>query len=94
VCTWISKKIEVVKQDDRGTIYNIEGIDVVVWKKGSKSSEHSHDTKEIIYVVKGKMRLTVNDEEKIINESETITVPEKIQRTVEALEDMIIIEKR
>ena len=87
-------KINILKKDDRGVIYQIEdGLVSIVWKKGSKSSEHTHDTAEKVHVIKGSLKVRFNNEEHILNESECLSVPENIPRQIEALEDTIFIER-
>ena len=62
-------------------------------KKGSRLSLQYHNVKkESMYVLSGRMKFTLGDEEKIVDEGRSVTIDAKMIHRVEALEDLRIIE--
>ena len=59
--------IKIIKQDERGIIYNCSKSNFILRKKRSISANHKHEDSEIVYLVKGKVELTIGDETKIVN---------------------------
>ena len=60
-------KIRIIKSDERGIIYDCGKASFISRKKGTIGGDHRHEDLEIIYLVKGKIELTIGDETKIVN---------------------------
>lgn len=86
--------ISIIKQDERGTIYDCEKLNVVIRKKGSISANHSHEEKEIMYLIQGKIELTLGNETKIIEAPTKITTESNEYNKILALTDMILLYER
>ncbi|MAG60174.1 hypothetical protein CL619_00155 [archaeon] len=59
-------EIRVIKEDDRGIILDCGKSSFISRKKGSVSANHKHVDPETVYLVKGKIELTIEDETKIV----------------------------
>ena len=60
---------------------------ITYYKKGSILSMHKHRREELGYVVSGKIKITSNDKEEIIEKGDTYAFTEKVEHEIEALED-------
>ena len=58
-------KIKIIKSDKRGIIYDCGNSNFIIRKKDTISANHTHEDFEIIYLVRGKIELTIGDETKI-----------------------------
>ncbi len=61
-------------------------------RKGSVLIEHSHINEQTGYLVKGKIKLYINDSSRIINPGDSWNVPSNQKHTAEIIEDSIAIE--
>ncbi len=62
-------------------------------KKGSRLSLQYHNVKkETMYVLSGRMKLTLGDEEEEVGPGQSVTIDAKMIHRVEALEDLRILE--
>ncbi|MBU0979553.1 MAG: hypothetical protein KJ709_01995 [Nanoarchaeota archaeon] len=48
-----SKELPILKQDERGVIYDCCNFNLVVRKKGTISSDHAHKQAETIVLIEG-----------------------------------------
>lgn len=48
---------------------------------GAITAPHSHDSEEIIYVVSGRWKLTVNGEEIILEANQSLTIPANVEHS-------------
>lgn len=85
------KKLTVIKSDERGTIYNCEKMNFLVRKKGTVSSDHSHKGGEDIFLVEGKIKLTVGKETKEVESSVKIEILPNVYHKIIALTDIRIL---
>lgn len=53
------EKIKVLKEDERGIVYRCDPVNYTARKKGTISADHTHEEKETIYLVEGKVELTI-----------------------------------
>ncbi|MEI8009532.1 MAG: hypothetical protein WCI00_09600 [bacterium] len=58
--------IPIIKSDERGIIYNCGKCSFVSRKKGSIGADHVHNDVEVIYLVKGKVELTIGNEVQMV----------------------------
>ena len=59
-------EIKIIKSDERGIIYDCGKSKFISRKKGTVSADHRHDDPEVVYVVKGEIKLTIGDETQIV----------------------------
>ena len=85
------KKLPIVKSDERGIIYNCEKVNFLVRKKGTISSDHSHKEAENIFLVEGKIELTVDNETKKVEAPVKIEILPNIYHKIVALTDIRIL---
>ena len=85
------KKLSVIKSDERGTIYNCEKMNFLVRKKGTISSDHTHTEGEDIFLVEGKIELTVENETKEVEAPVKIEILPNIYHKIIALTDIRIL---
>ncbi len=58
---------------------------------GGQGKRHAHPNEQIIWVVKGKQRLTIGKETKVMGPGEVALIPANTEHETEILEDMEII---
>ena len=83
------KKLKIIKADERGVVYECDGIMYVLRKKGTVTADHIHDDLgEILYLIKGTIKLTVGEEVKKVSAPTKIEIPKKIYHKILALSDI------
>jgi quercetin dioxygenase-like cupin family protein len=88
------EKLVVLKSDERGVIYDCGKLKCIERKKGTVSADHSHDTIEILYLIKGSTELTIGSETETVSAPVRITIPPKMHHKLVALTDIILLEDR
>ncbi len=76
-------------------IARFRGLNIkeLFFKKGKVSSLHYHKEKdEIFYIISGRIRITINDEEVLLKASQTIHIPPGNNHQFHPLEDTLILE--
>ena len=61
-------------------------------RKGSVLLEHSHINEQTGYLVKGKIKLYINDSSRTINPGDSWNIPSNEKHTAEIIEDFIAVE--
>lgn len=61
-------------------------------KKGAIIPDHHHPSEQITYIMKGKVRVFVNEQEFIVSKGEVLVIPPNAVHRFEALEDTIDID--
>lgn len=64
----------------------------VTVESGEITQAHSHDTEEVIYVLKGKWLFRLPDEEVVVGEDQMLCIPAGIEHSSEALEDTVALD--
>jgi quercetin dioxygenase-like cupin family protein len=85
------KKLSIIKSDERGTIYNCDRMNFLVRKKGTISSDHTHKEGEDIFLVEGKIELTVGNETKEVEAPVKIEILPNVYHKIIALSDIRIL---
>ena len=83
--------IPILKQDDRGIIYRCEPINYIVRKKGTISANHTHEEAETLYLIEGKVELTIGKETKIVEAPKKFSVKPNEYHKVVALTNIKLI---
>lgn len=60
--------------------------------KGSALTEHAHVNEQTGYLVKGKIRLFINESSRIISPGDSWNIPSNIKHKAEIIEDSVAIE--
>jgi quercetin dioxygenase-like cupin family protein len=60
--------------------------------KGAMLRLHRHPDEQLSMVEHGKLKLVVNDEERIVGSGETCVIPPNAPHSVEALEDAVVMD--
>jgi len=85
------KKLPVIKSDERGTIYDCNRMNFLIRKKGTISSDHSHKEGEDIFLVEGKIKLTVGNETKEVESPVKIEILPNVYHKIIAITDIRIL---
>lgn len=85
------KELSIIKSDERGMIYNCEKMNFLVRKKGTISSDHSHAEGEDIFLVEGKIELTVGNETRKVKAPIKIEIPPNTYHKIIAITDIRIL---
>ena len=88
------KELKVFKKDERGVIYDCGKVKFIARDKGTISADHTHDEFEILYLLKGKIELTIGDETKIVEAPIEITIQPNEYHRLLALSDFELIGDR
>lgn len=67
------KNLSIIKEDERGVIYDCDKLNFIKRHKGTVSANHTHKDAETLYLVDGTVELTIDKETK------TLSAPLKIQ---------------
>jgi quercetin dioxygenase-like cupin family protein len=87
-------KIQIIKSDKRGIIYDCDdGVGYIVRKKGTISANHTHIEPETLYLVKGKIELTVGNQIKKVEAPIKIDINSNVYHKLIALSDIVIVRK-
>lgn len=63
-----------------------------ILKKGAHVPPHKHESEQISYVIKGRLKFNINEKEYIIKDNELIIIPSNVVHEVLAEEDTIDID--
>ena len=88
------QKLKILKEDERGVIYYCEKVNLIVRKKGATGADHTHEVPEVLYLVKGKIKLTIGDETKIVEAPTRICIGPNVYHKDLALTDIEMIEDK
>ena len=62
------------------------------FKKGALAARHSHHHEQVVFMVSGKLRLAVGDDETIMGPNDIVVIPPQVPHEAEALEDTVVID--
>ncbi len=85
------QEIPIIKHDERGIIYRCEPVNYIVRKKDTISADHTHDEAETLYLVEGKVELTIGKETKNVEAPIKVFIPSKEHHKLIALTDIKLI---
>jgi mannose-6-phosphate isomerase-like protein (cupin superfamily) len=55
-----------------------------------KCKPHSHPSAQITYMLKGKLRMRIGDEERVISPGEFAYVPSNVEHSIESLDEYVL----
>ena len=84
-------KIKIIKSDERGIIYDCGKSSFISRKKGTISANHKHVDPEIVYLVKGKIELTIGDETQIVEAPIMFKTDSNVYHKLVALTDIELV---
>ncbi len=85
------KEIEIMKDDERGVLYQCGEARFIFRKKGSMSANHTHADPETLWLVEGEIEMTVGDEVKILKAPIGIDIEPNTYHKVMALTDIRMV---
>jgi len=83
--------MKLIKNDERGLLWEIDGIEYIKRKKGSISANHEHQQRELLFLLEGEIELTVIDEVKKIKGPTKVEIEPNTFHKIIALTDIIIL---
>ncbi len=86
-------KIQIIKSDNRGVIYNCGDVGYIARKKGTISANHTHIEPETLYLVQGKVELTVGSQTEKVEAPVKINIDSNVYHKLVALSDIVIVRK-
>jgi len=89
-------KIPMEKMNDKISRRFVYGENVMFvlfdLKKGAVVPEHHHESEQITYIIKGKVKVFSGGKEFIVSKGEVLLIPSNISHRFEALEDTFDID--
>ncbi|MCK5413466.1 MAG: cupin domain-containing protein [Candidatus Pacebacteria bacterium] len=85
------EKIKITKEDDRGIIYDCDKVGYIFRNKGTISANHTHEEAETLYLVQGKIELTIKNKTEIVKAPIKVRIEKNVYHKLIALTDIIII---
>lgn len=61
-------------------------------KQGETTQTHSHDTEEVIFVLKGKWLFHLPDGDVLLKENQMLCIPANVEHSSEVLEDSVALD--
>ena len=87
-------KINIIKSDERGIIYDCGKSKFISRKNGTVSAGHKHEDLEVVYLVKGQIELTMGDETQIVKAPARFESGPNIYHKLVALSDIELVMDR
>ena len=87
-------ELRTIKSDERGIIYDCDKLNTIKRKKGTINANHTHEDPEILYLVEGKVELTIGKETKVVSSPVKIEIESLQYHKLMALTDIILLEDR
>jgi mannose-6-phosphate isomerase-like protein (cupin superfamily) len=88
-------KMELIKDNHKGKTYQANNFKILYRKSGSVSGDNSENVHELIYLITGSARMTLEDKSWTIEGPAKVEFPARTYHKIEALTDisMILFEK-
>jgi quercetin dioxygenase-like cupin family protein len=61
---------------------------------GTGADPHTHPNEQIIYLLRGRLRVRVGDEEQVVELGEVVHVPPNVEHEVRAIEDSVFLSSK
>lgn len=87
-------QIRTIKSDHRGVIYDCGKSNFISRKSGTVSADHIHNEPEKIYLVEGKIELTIDNETQIVEAPIMFEYGPNIYHKLVALTDIRLVTER
>lgn len=84
-------KIQIIKSDERGVIYDCGKSSFISRKKGTISADHKHKDPEIVYLVKGEVELTIGNETEVVKAPIMFKTDSNVYHKLIALTDIELV---
>ena len=85
--------MKLIKQDDRGKVYQAEGFKVFYRNKGTTSGNNTENVEELICLISGSAEITLEDSTRTIEAPDEIMFPANTYHKIDAITDIIFILK-
>lgn len=85
--------MKLIKEDNRGRVYQVEGFKIFYRNIGSVSGGNDKNEKEVIYLISGIAEVTLRDEARKAEAPGQFVFPANTYHKIHALTDIIFIIK-
>ena len=94
VHTWDNVPVERLTESIQRRMIVGSNEMLVRWefKKGAIAARHHHPHEQIVFMVRGKLRLVVGETERILGQNDIVVIPPNTPHEAYALEDTIVID--
>lgn len=82
----------VDREDKRGKVYDCDKVKLIRRKKGSESADHEHKHSEVLFLLRGEIRLSIGDLSRPVSAPKRINIPAWSYHKYVALSDIELIE--
>lgn len=83
--------MELIKEDKKGKVYRSDEIKIFYRNIGSISGDNNENPEELIYLISGRARVTLEDKVDELEAPAKITFPPKTYHKIEALQDIVFV---
>ena len=96
----ICSELSVLKEDERGKIFDSGNVKIIMRKKGTVSGKHSHPVgesgkdPEVLELVEGEVESVIGEEKKVVKVPFTFKIPANAYHEFTALTDIILLEHK
>ena len=89
------EKLNIIKEDERGTVYDCDNFLCIMRKRGTVTADHTHeDRDEILFLIQGSIELTIADKTKKVETPSRIEIPNKTYHKIVAISEVIFLKKK
>ncbi|MFH1694659.1 MAG: hypothetical protein ABH880_02815 [Patescibacteria group bacterium] len=83
--------MELIKEDERGRVYQADNFKIFYRYKGTVSGDNSKNKKELIYLTTGSAKITLETNTRIAESPAKIEIPANTYHKIEALTDISFV---
>ncbi|MBU0958761.1 MAG: hypothetical protein KKB31_02325 [Nanoarchaeota archaeon] len=83
--------VKLIKENEKGKIYQADGFKILYRNKGSISGDNFENVEELMYLVEGSAELTLGDSICIIKAPKKFDIPAKTYHKIRAITDIILV---
>lgn len=86
------EKIKIIEKYKNVVAYDCEQVYLIEMKKGGVASDHIHDYKDVVFLMKGEVELTTGAKVQRVKAPKKITIPPNIYHKFIAMTNVLGIE--
>ncbi len=83
--------MKIIKNDLKGKTYQSDNFKIIYRNKGVILGNNSENKKELIYLINGSIKLTINDKTEVVKAPAKINIPANTYHKIEALNKISLI---
>lgn len=88
-------KWESLEGNQKRRIVHMDNVTVIFFQAPNgliTPEDHSHSNEQVSYLAKGKLKIIIGNDEKVIEANEGYMVPPNVKHHIEVIEDSLIID--